>query len=677
MTEKLLQTEFKGLNPDQEKAVLTTSGRVLILAGAGSGKTRVLTVRMAHLVQNCGVKPEQILGLTFTNKAAAEMRHRISGLVDKKTAGAITLCTFHSFCMKILREDIRHLGYTSSFTLWDEQDVKRMITVIARDILGIEGELPSLSVALAAVNRARSKGVKPEDLTDTGSEWHDNFTRELYCRLIQSMRAYNALDFDALLWTTVELFEKFPDVLDKYRERYQYVMIDEYQDTNPIQYKLAALLTKKHNNLCVVGDDDQSIYGWRGAEIKNILDFSDAVHIKLEQNYRSTNVILNAANAVIQHNNTRHKKILWSDRGQGDLIEVFNAPDESTEAEAVICRLARLKNQHALKWKDIAILYRSNALSRRFELALMKHNWDDRGKWVQGIPYRVHGGTEFYGRKEVKDLMAYLRYIVNGKDQEALLRIINQPRRGIGDGTLDLLTSYNRNRNISLKEVLEKVAGSHPDVADLQASINTKTMQGIRAFVSLIQEAENKFAEIPLVDAMQWMIEKIDYKKAINEEAKSARFREFKEENVSEFVNAIGDYVKHVESEGKKASLSDFVTDTPLQNDWDKKNSGNDQLDHVRLMTFHSSKGLEFPACFLVGVESHIIPHEKSMKETGIEEERRLMYVAITRAMRFLTISMARQRNNHMGKSAGSSPSPFLFELPKELLRITKWDDIT
>lgn len=676
MTVREAFAELEGLNPNQRKAVETTEGRLLILAGAGSGKTRVLTVRMAHLVKNLEVPPSSILGLTFTNKAAAEMRHRIAQMLDRKSAQEITLCTFHSFCMKILRKEIAALGYTTSFTLLDEQDVKRMIEAIARDILGREGEMPSLAPTLAAISNARSKGLDAEEINGTGSEWHDGFSCQVYKRLLQSMRAYNALDFDGLLWATVELFEKHPAVLEKYQEIYRYVMIDEYQDTNPVQYRLATLLTAKYENLCVVGDDDQSIYGWRGADVKNILNFERATTVILGQNYRSPNNILKAANSVIRNNSKRHEKSLWSEHGEGKLLEIFHAPSEVEEAQAVVCRIANLKKQHALKWRDIAILYRSNALSRQMELALMKHNWDDHGRWVNGIPYEVFGGTSFYERREVKDLMAYLRVIVNSKDQEAILRIINQPRRGIGEGALDKITAYNRKEGVPLWDVLEKlIQPAFGDELPLRDEVSGRPLAGISQFVGVIQEARKKFDSIPLSEAMQWLVDKVDYQKAISEEVKSAQMRQFKWENVEEFINALSDYEQQAGEGEEKRTIQQFITDMPIQNEWGQKNREGDDADRVNLLTFHSAKGLEFPACFLVGVEDHIIPHEKSMLETGIEEERRLMYVAITRSMRFLTISMARQRKR-LGQMMPSRPSRFLNEIPKELLRITRWDEV-
>lgn len=665
--------DFESLNPEQKKAVATIHGRVLILAGAGSGKTRVLTMRMAYLVKHQQVSPKNILGLTFTNKAAAEMRHRIGSLLDSASAKQITLCTFHSFCMQLLRKEIHHLGYTHNFTLYDEKDVQRLIFLIVRDILGHEGELPSLAATVSAINQAKNKGLHPDELAGTGSAWHDQFARDVYCRLQTSMRAYNAVDFDNLLWLAVELFQKFPDVLDRCQETYKYIMIDEYQDTNPIQYRLASLLSSKYNHLCVVGDDDQSIYGWRGAEIKNILSFDQAVVIKLEQNYRSTNTILKAANSIICKNKERHAKNLWSQNGEGSRIEVFHAPNEIDEAEAVVKRIVKLREKEGLEWKDMAILYRSNALSRQMEIALMKHAWKNNDRWVQGIPYQVHGGLEFYERREVKDLCAYLRVIVNPLDQEALLRVINQPRRGIGDGALDALTAYNRKHNIPLWQLLEQAAKEGLPTQELTGALHSKAIAGIRQFTQAINAAAEKFECCTLANAVQWLIDTIDYQKAIREEVKSAQMRDFKWENVQEFISAVAEYEQKEEGGAKGlACLQNFIAGISLESPSLYANSKRGDENKVTLMTFHSAKGLEFPGCFLVGVEDHIIPHEKSLMETGIEEERRLMYVAVTRAKKYLTISMAMQRKR-MGKDMVSRPSRFLFDIPKDMLHITDW----
>lgn len=662
-----------GLNPPQRQAVETIRGRILVLAGAGSGKTRVLTVRMAHLINNLGCSPHSILGLTFTNKAAAEMRHRLGTLVSSKLAKQVTLCTFHSFCMQVLRAEIQRLGYTQEFTLYDEKDVQRLMTMIARDLLDHESELPSMGPTTEVLSLAKNRGLKSSEIEGTGSAWHDEFARTLYVRLQDSMRAYNAVDFDSLLSLTVELFERFPNVLEAYQDRFRYLMIDEYQDTNPIQYRLASLLAAKYQNLCVVGDDDQSIYGWRGADIQNILGFAEATVIKLEQNYRSTNTILKAANSVIGNNQKRHPKVLWSNKGEGPPIEVFHAPTEIEESQAIVCRMDKLRENYGLKWKDMAILYRSNALSKPIEHALIKHAWKDGKGWTQGIPYQIFGGTEFYERREVKDMMAYLRLIVNPLDQEALLRVINHPRRGIGDGSLDVLTAHNRLTNVSLWSVLEEVAREDTSYPFIAAKIPSKAMKAVKGFLELICTAKARFVHSSFREAMMWLIEKINYKKAIAEEVKSTQMREFKWENVQEFVSALADFEQKAVSEhGTKPALQDFVLGAALDRGWEGSSSKEHEADQVSLMTFHSSKGLEFPACFLIGMEDHIIPHEKSLKQTGIEEERRLMYVALTRSKKFLTLSMSRQRKR-MGIDAASSPSRFILEIPKEHLKMTLW----
>ena len=467
------------LNPEQRKAVTSESQRLLILAGAGSGKTKVLTSRIAYLLLEKKVPPESIVGLTFTNKAAGEMRQRIGKFVDPKTASSLTLSTFHSFCMKILRQEIHHLGFTSHFTLYDEQDMNRLLRVLARDALDFQSlELPSLEKASQAIKHAVHRGLKAKEIQGTGSLWHDQFTKTLLEKLQVSLRAYNALDFDHLLSLTVELFEKHPLVLARYQQRYQYLLIDEYQDTNPVQYRLTELLMGSQNSLTVVGDDDQSIYGFRGADVSLIQNFQKAEVIKLQQNYRSTNSILKAANAVIKNNTARHEKSLWSDRGEGELIQVFVAPSDELEADAIAHRIARLKTEKNLRWSDIAILYRSNSLSTSVELSLLKYQWQDGERYRKGIPYQVFGGTEFYDKKEVKDIAAYLKVLLNPKDQESLLRIINFPRRGIGETSLDYLTSLSRSQNRPLLEILQE---TH--------TLPSKALSGIASFLKMRERA--------------------------------------------------------------------------------------------------------------------------------------------------------------------------------------------
>jgi superfamily I DNA/RNA helicase len=688
---------FPHLNPAQRKAVLATHGRVLILAGAGSGKTSVLAYRIAHMLQNLSIEAEAILGLTFTNKAAQEMRERVAKITSHKIAKAVTLSTFHSFCMQVLRKEIHRLGYTAQFSLYDEKDVRRLGQNLARHLLEHEGELPSIEKTFEKISYAKSQGLCFEDIIQPSSPivesqdfdalkfkqldrtghtlWHDTFSAELYNRLKTCMRAYNAVDFDSLLSLTVQLFEEHPEVLASYQERYRYIMIDEYQDANPVQYRLAKLISAKSNNLCVVGDDDQSIYGWRGADIKNILQFESETLIKLEQNYRSTPLILKAANAVIANNMKRHAKELRSIAEEGEQLTLFHAPTESEEAQSVVQRMVKMHKEKNIPWKEMAILYRSNILSRPFELALMQNIWEKEGKWVRGIPFEVFGGTEFYERAEIKDLIAYLRVICNPMDQEALLRIINIPRRGISENTLDLLTQFNRQREIPLWNLLEEIAS--PLSSDLKNDLSEKALTGIRSFVSIIKDASLKFQARPLRDAFAWFIDEIDYKKAIIDDVKSEKMRDFKWENVAHCIDSMAIYEEELASLGEEheVCLSHFLTHSALNHERTPQRDKQQKEDKVNLMTFHSAKGLEFTSCYLVGLEDHIIPHEKSLLETGLEEERRLMYVAMTRAKKYLTLSMARKRKK-MGKEMVTNPSRFLFEIPKDLIRITSWQTI-
>ncbi|WP_420422192.1 ATP-dependent helicase [Simkania sp.] len=643
------------LNPNQQKAVVTTEGHVLILAGAGSGKTRVLVHRIGHLIREKGVPPTAILGMTFMNKAAEEMRERVAGLIGKEKAKQVTLSTFHSFCMKILRKDIERLGFTSRFSLYDERDMKRLVTLVAEDLFGEQ----DLDPIVQSIMTAKGKGKRPEGKMG-----------EVYDKVHIAMRAHNAVDFDSLLSLTVELFKQFPDVLEAYQDHFRYIMIDEYQDTNPIQYELASMLAEKYKNLCVVGDDDQSIYAWRGAEIQHILEFPADSTIKLEQNYRSTSHILQAANAVIRNNLVRHDKTLKAAKESGDTIEIFNAPTDQDEVDAVIDRILYLKEHKNLRWKDMAVLYRSNQLSRLFELKLMNTSWRKEGHFVRGIPYQVFGGMDFFERSEVKDLMSYLRIFANERDQEALLRIVNYPRRGISNQTLDKLTTYNRQNDIPLLQLMRGIAKLNPDLLNFMEELTPQGIKGIHAFVTLYEKAQERFATSSLSEALQWLVETIDYKKTIFDEVKSEKAREFKWENVQECIRALN----HYENQEPSPSLEDFVSGAMLDNRKDKRK---ERLadDKLNLMTFHSAKGLEFPAVFLIGIEDNLIPHVKSQTEQGIEEERRLLYVALTRAMQYLSLSMARKRVRH-GKLEATNPSRFLFEIPKEILRVTSWKSV-
>ena len=657
---------MKHLNVKQQEAVKATEGRVLVLAGAGSGKTSVLTHRIAYLITKKDVAPESILGLTFTNKAAGEMRERLKGMINPAKAKEVVLSTFHSFCCRVLRREIHHLGYTSNFTIYDERDQRRLLQQVARDYLQHEGDLPSLESTHLAITQAKNQGLSPNELSG------DSLTKELYERLYLSMRAYNAVDFDSLLSLVVTLFEKHPDILKKYQDHFRYLLIDEYQDTNHVQYKIASLLSKKHNNLFVVGDDDQSIYGFRGAEIKHILRFESKKVIKLEQNYRSTSTILTAANHVIHNNKERHDKKLYSNQDSGEKIQVFHAPTDEEEAKTVAERILYLHNERHYDWSDIAILYRSNNCARPFEMALMETTWKRGDSWVRGIPYAVYGGLDMASRSEIKDLIAYLKVVANPHDQEALLRIINVPRRGISNVALDNITQHCRKKKKSLFSTLEALAFSPEKNEELLAQLSKPAKKGIASLVAIFSETKEKFHHLPMRDALQWFIERIDFQKAIKEEVKGERVRLFKWENMLSTVDLIDSYETEKTSEGAEASLSDFLAHTLLDTSLSDRKKNRQNENRVSIMTFHSSKGLEFNACFLTCLEDNLLPHEKSDTPQGLEEERRLFYVALTRAKKQLTLSMARKRKR-MGKETKTNPSRFLFEIPQELMHVTKY----
>lgn len=648
------------VNTPQKKAVTTTEGKVLVLAGAGSGKTTALVCRIAYLIRYKAVDPDAILGLTFTNKAALEMRQRVARYVDKDKAEKVELCTFHSFCFHLLKKEIHRLGFTHEFTIYDEKDIKRLCESLAKQLLEHENsKLPAIDSTIEELKKIRQK---TDPSLDPNSTWHQKFAHQMLQELDDCLRAYNALDFDNLIRLTLKLFQEHPDVLQAYRKRFRYIMIDEYQDTNPMQYELARLLSSYHGNLCVVGDDDQSIYGWRGAEIEHILNFQYDHLIKLEQNYRSTDIILDAANKVIFNNQKRHEKTLWTDNKGGPQIDVFHAPDEEKEAEAVLGRMVKLKQQLNLDWSEFAILYRSNSLSRPFELMLLSQVWHDGKNFRRGIPYNVAMGTEFYDRSEIKDLLSYLRVIVNPHDQEALLRIINFPRRGISSNTLDTITQHNRSQKKSLWSVINDDRLMH------QIDVAPKAQASIKNFISIILDAKHHFENQSMAESFDWLIDAIGYKKVIQEETSSEKGEKFRLENLEQLKLLLQRY----ESETKEPSLDGFIHEI-LLNSKNLEFKGDSSGSGVNLLTFHSAKGLEFEACFIIGLEDHILPHEKSLSDNGLEEERRLFYVALTRAKKHLTLSMCRNRKKH-GKDIQSNPSRFLFEIPKLQLKPSIWN---
>ena len=629
------------LNPMQRRAAETLEGPVLILAGAGSGKTRTLTYRVANLLEH-GVKAWHILALTFTNKAAREMRERIERLAGAD-AGEAWIGTFHSICCRILRRDIEKLGYERSFTIYDDDDQQRVIKAVLKELDIDEKFLPPKAVS-TDISDAKNRLLSPDEwLQKRGGDYRSQKTHDVMTRYEQRLRAANALDFDDLLVKTLQLFVEHPPVLEYYQGRFQYVHVDEYQDTNYAQYQLVRLITRESRNLCVVGDDDQSIYGWRGADIRNILDFEkdfpDATVIKLEQNYRSTANILDAANQIIAHNEGRKEKELWTEDGEGEKITLYAAADERDES-AWICQRIRQLQRGGTPYGSIAILYRMHALSRVLEETLMR----------AGIPYHVYGGTRFYDRREVRDVLAYLRVIQNPADDISLSRIINVPKRAIGDSTVEQLTQYARQNDMSLYAAV----AAPPD------TLASRARKSVNDFSSLIVSLLLAKETLPLSEFVQKVIDDsgliAQYQKEENEE-NQARI-----ENIREFMGAVTEF----EQKSEDKSLFAFLENVALVTELDNQDSA---PSFVTMMTLHSAKGLEYDAVFMSGMEEGIFPSARAMQEDNrVEEERRLCYVGVTRARKLLHLSYARRRMlfNQMQFNA---PSCFLQEIPKRLIR--------
>ena len=629
------------LNREQRLAAETLEGPLLVLAGAGSGKTRALTYRVANLLEH-GVPPWAIMAITFTNKAAKEMRERIEKLAG---AGAedIWVSTFHSGCAKILRRDIEKLGYTRSFTIYDDDDQMSALKEILKKLNIDDKFLPPREIK-GKISDAKNKLLGPQDwFSQSERDYRSQLVYDVYQAYEEKLKSSNALDFDDLIVKTLELFAQHPPVLEAYQRKIRYIHVDEYQDTNYAQYMLVRLLAAQSRNLCVVGDDDQSIYGWRGADIRNILDFEkdfpDATVIKLEQNYRSTANILDAANQIIAHNEGRKEKELWTEDGEGEKITLYAAADERDEA-AWICQRIRQLQRGGTPYGSIAILYRMHALSRVLEETLMR----------AGIPYHVYGGTRFYDRREVRDVLAYLRVIQNPADDISLSRIINVPKRAIGDSTVEQLTQYARQNDMSLYAAV----AAPPD------TLASRARKSVNDFSSLIVSLLLAKETLPLSEFVQKVIDDsgliAQYQKEENEE-NQARI-----ENIREFMGAVTEF----EQKSEDKSLFAFLENVALVTELDNQDSA---PSFVTMMTLHSAKGLEYDAVFMSGMEEGIFPSARAMQEDNrVEEERRLCYVGVTRARRLLHLSYARRRMlfNQMQFNA---PSCFLQEIPKRLIR--------
>lgn len=638
-----MQSLLDGLNREQQQAVQHTEGPLLILAGAGSGKTKVLTVRIAYLLAQ-GVNPYEILAITFTNKAAKEMKSRVEGLVGD-VANRIWLSTFHSFCAKFLRFELDNfLGYNSNFTIYDTSD-SQVVIKAALKALNLDDKYYPVGAMISAISDAKNKLMFASDYRKQARDFYQQKVADVYEYYERELRKNNALDFDDLLLVAVKLLQSNAAVLDKYSKRFKYVMIDEYQDTNHAQYLLAYLLSSHWKNIAVVGDADQSIYAWRGADIQNILDFEkdypNCTSIKLEQNYRSTKIILDAANAVIDHNEGRPEKNLWTDKVEGAKIQHFTAQSEHEEAAFIGDTIVKKHDIHGVPYGDMAILYRTNAQSRVLEEALIK----------RALPYTMVGGTKFYDRKEIKDVLAYLRVLYNPFDDLSLLRIINVPKRSIGATTVSKLQDYARENGTSLFMTLTQL--------HLVDTIKGKTKEKLEEFGILIFTLVAEMDDKSVLDILEAILDRTGYLAQLEESTDPQD--QARAENIGELLSVAKDF----QDTNPTGTVEDFLEQVALVNDVD---SFEQEESKVTLMTLHAAKGLEFPIVFLGGLEEGLFPHSRTlMNPEEIEEERRLAYVGITRAEKELYISNATTRTV-FGRTSSYLPSRFIDEIPAELV---------
>jgi DNA helicase-2/ATP-dependent DNA helicase PcrA len=638
-----------GLNPAQREAVLHTEGPLLVIAGAGSGKTRVLTHRVAHLITAVGVKPNEILAITFTNKAAGEMRERLTTMLGP-VARAIWILTFHAACGRMLRREAERLGYRSNFTIYDSQDQQRLVKQCLDELEKDPKRFVPRGIH-AQISNAKNQLVSPAEYRARVSSFYDQTVAEVYELYQKRLHASNAVDFDDMLMLTVEILERFPEARKRWQKAFRYVLVDEYQDTNHAQYRLLQLLAEEHQNVCAVGDPDQSIYAFRGADIRNILeferDFPDTCVIALEQNYRSTNAILEAANAVIAHNSERKEKRLWSELGDGDPVRVVEVEDEHAEARYVAAQISGLVDE-GYSGSEIAVFYRMNAQSRVLEQTLR----------LQQIGYQVIGGPRFYERAEVKDAIAYLQVLDNPADAVSLLRIANKPKRGVGDTTLSRLVSYAEAHGLSLFEALE-----HPT----EAGLGTAAVKAVTSLRNLLDSLRSAAQELEVPELIQAVYDRTGMIEAFEAE------RTIEARGRIENLEALVDGAREYATAAAEPTLSGFLQEISLYSDQDALTGESD----VTLMTIHNAKGLEFRAVFVVGVEEEIFPSMRSIEEQGIEEERRLFYVGLTRAQERLTLTHASSRLL-WGRTTANLPSRFLDELPdrhveRERLRASSW----
>ncbi|MBD7938847.1 MULTISPECIES: DNA helicase PcrA [Cytobacillus] len=641
LSDKLLN----GLNKEQQQAVKATDGPLLIMAGAGSGKTRVLTHRIAYLMVEKGVNPYNILAITFTNKAAREMRDRIRAMMGG-VAEEIWISTFHSMCVRILRRDIDRIGFNRNFTILDATDQQSVIKSILKE-RNLDPKKFDPRAILGTISSAKNELIEPEEFAKSAGDYFSQVTSDVYTDYQKRLRKNHALDFDDLIMKTIQLFNRVPEVLEYYQRKFQYIHVDEYQDTNRAQYMLVKLLANRFKNICVVGDSDQSIYRWRGADIANILsfekDYAQAQVILLEQNYRSTQRILNAANGVIDKNMNRKAKNLWTENPEGNKIQYYRADSEQGEGQFVVSKIKELAQSQNRKLADFAILYRTNAQSRVMEEMLLKSN----------IEYAIVGGIKFYDRKEIKDVLAYLRLIANPDDDISLQRVINVPKRGIGSGSVDKIANFAAMHDMTMFEALESI-----ELIGLSPKITKSAIE----FRDLVKNYTQMQEYLSVTELVEELLDKSGYRDMLK--AEKSIESQSRLENLDEFLSV----TKNFEDASEDKTLVAFLTDLALVADIDKLDDDGEKADAVVLMTLHSAKGLEFPVVFLMGMEEGVFPHSRSlMEEAEMEEERRLAYVGITRAEEQLFITNAQMRTL-FGRTNMNPPSRFIQEIPADLI---------
>jgi DNA helicase-2/ATP-dependent DNA helicase PcrA len=644
-------TDLSILNSEQRRAVEYMDGPLLILAGAGSGKTRVLTYKIAYMLERRLVQPWEILAVTFTNKAAGEMRNRVTELVGVGTEG-MWIGTFHSLCARMLRIESRLLGYDTNFTIYDVDDQVRLLKQVMES-LNVNQSILKPRAVQYRISDCKNKLIDPQQFETKAADFTDRQIAKVYREYEKALRRHNALDFDDLLLKPLDLFTKHPEVLQKYQNKFRYILVDEYQDTNKAQYYFIKKLSETHRRICVVGDEDQSIYRWRGADIENILsferDYPDCQVVRLEQNYRSTQIILDAANAVVQHNSKRLGKNLWSEKTGGAEVQVIETADEGLEALNIVNLIKQMYREHNLDYRDMAILYRTNAQSRALEDKLRRAN----------IPYVIVGGTKFYDRKEVKDVLAYLRVLVNPQDNIALERIINFPTRGIGGKSLERLRTYAQEHQLSLYDAIS--------AADQIDSLPAGTADKVSSFARQLASLRNRLEEVSAYELAQEVINTFGLVRMY--ELSVLPDDQVRLENINELLNSIADFSENAPDNANH--LAKYLEDVALLTDIDRWDSSNSA---VTLMTLHSAKGLEFPMVVIAGMEDGLFPLFRSLEnDEALEEERRLFYVGMTRAKDFLFLTWARQRRRFSSNAPGNSfrnmASRFLDEIPVEFLK--------